>query len=399
MQYDTSLTFREIHGSAEAFAESVKEIQELALLKTTKDGQINLRFLKIRLEDDPVVDIELTSSDDYTPGIDYISVSYTWDQSQAPAPTRRLPDYRVWDRTISSKSGPRPLKCPVTVFHRALQFAQAHKCERIWIDQECVIQDDPLDIERHLQVMDRIYKESRWTVAVLACSAPDAFLVEFQRAEHHEYFYLRGAVEHLIQDRYFTRTWTFLGRTCATSFNLLVPLPACFSVTKTLEPHITGSDFRLSLQPDGSVDWINFALRRKEDGIMPIWIVERYPLLLQLFEVSELCENTVTSDRLAILASVCRLQYKLNSTVLNDKRFSYSTCVLVQMVAHVWGQNQESERLFKMYAPMFMNRTIRQVLKIRMIFWQAPFLVQDENMTLKRRFEDCVRNIEYRRVH
>ncbi|KAH6843754.1 hypothetical protein B0T12DRAFT_421015 [Alternaria alternata] len=41
----------------------------------------------------------------------------------------------------------------------------------IWIDQECKHQDDPLDVERHLQVMHRIYSNSKVTIAVLGTTS------------------------------------------------------------------------------------------------------------------------------------------------------------------------------------------------------------------------------------
>jgi hypothetical protein len=47
-------------------------------------------------------------------------------------------------------------------------------------------------------------------------------------------------------------------------------------------------------------------------------------------------ENSVTSDRLAILANVCDLHYTLNTTVLNAPAFSYRTCLLVLIFANVW---------------------------------------------------------------
>jgi metal-sulfur cluster biosynthetic enzyme len=42
----------------------------------------------------------------------------------------------------------------------------------------------------------------------------------------------------------------------------------------------------------------------------------------------ERCGSLICSDRLTIYANVCGFRYKLNSTILNDIRYSYSTCML-----------------------------------------------------------------------
>jgi hypothetical protein len=48
----------------------------------------------------------------------------------------------------------------------------------------------------------------------------------------------------------------------------------------------------------------------------------------------ERCDNLICSDRLTIFANVCSFRYKLNSTVLNDVKYSYSTCMLALIMAN-----------------------------------------------------------------
>ncbi|CAN9209379.1 unnamed protein product [Alternaria alternata] len=45
------------------------------------------------------------------------------------------------------------------VFHRAWYFARARGIPYVWIDQECIYQDNTEDKERHLQIMDKIYEK------------------------------------------------------------------------------------------------------------------------------------------------------------------------------------------------------------------------------------------------
>jgi hypothetical protein len=53
-----------------------------------------------------------------------------------------------------------------------------------------------------------------------------------------------------------------------------------------------------------------------------------------LFSTMERCDNLICSDRLTIFANVCSFRYKLNSTVLNDVKYSYSTCMLALIMAN-----------------------------------------------------------------
>jgi hypothetical protein len=53
-----------------------------------------------------------------------------------------------------------------------------------------------------------------------------------------------------------------------------------------------------------------------------------------LFRTMERCDNLICSDRLTIYANVCSFRYKLNSTILNDIKYSYSTCMLALIVAN-----------------------------------------------------------------
>lgn len=63
-----------------------------------------------------------------------------------------------------------------------MRYAREKDWPHVWIDQECIYQDIPSNVERHLQVMHRVYSESRWTAAILSTSLgcsdkeADAFL-------------------------------------------------------------------------------------------------------------------------------------------------------------------------------------------------------------------------------
>lgn len=48
------------------------------------------------------------------------------------------------------------------------------------------------------------------------------------------------------------------------------------------------------------------------------------------------CENSVMSDRFAILSTVCNLEFRFESTHLEHSGYSYSTCILALPVRNVW---------------------------------------------------------------
>jgi len=62
-----------------------------------------------------------------------------------------------------------------------------------------------------------------------------------------------------------------------------------------------------------------------------------YPFYTQM----ENCENLVTSDRLAILVNIADLEYRLNSTYLNDSSYSYSTALVVLAFANCYPNSRQ----------------------------------------------------------
>jgi hypothetical protein len=61
-------------------------------------------------------------------------------------------------------------------------------------------------------------------------------------------------------------------------------------------------------------------------------------------------KNTITSDRLAILANACNLNLTLDTTALRDQNFSYRTCLLVLTFANVWPDIAEGCPRYRLWA-------------------------------------------------
>jgi hypothetical protein len=248
MEHDTYKSFRRIHGTPSALVAELDRIEHLALQRSQKLNQetppVQLRFLTL-LDPQPQgcgldeVHLRLTPPHEYTEKQEYVAVSYTWQQTRllTAAFSNRIPTYKIWG-TDTQRYDP---KCSQLVIHRACHFAQT-KLKRVlfWIDQECIQQDDPDDVETHLQAMHEIYRRSRFTVVLLSRmidSVPMAAgLYPFIQGDADVLDKLLSsddcrdrelclvALQLLAQDRWFSRTWTYQERFFATACHYAVPL-------------------------------------------------------------------------------------------------------------------------------------------------------------------------------
>lgn len=165
------------------------------------DAPLNLRFITpYQFSTDWPTDkncsqYALTLPGELPPGQEYVSVSYTWTHSQVIDASTHIPDYRIKDQATPDAPS-RSINCPTMVFHRAWCFVRARKIPYIWIDQECIYQENAEDKQRHLQVMDKIYKKSKWTVAVLSTEIPDTMLSALVLHSHY------GDQEHPAKPRF-----------------------------------------------------------------------------------------------------------------------------------------------------------------------------------------------------
>jgi len=210
MQDDRALTFGQIHGHKEALLSAVEDIERIALVESYEVGPLCLRFLEPYPQGGsefdyiltPAREIQLTDLWSYK----YTAVSYVWAHSQ-PIDETEAPTYRIWDGAALCKP-PRQLRCPTIVFHRVVEFSQTRQLARIWIDQECIDQDDPIDVEKHLQVMHRIYGFSCVTAVVLSTIMPEAKgLQSYFRSVEDSSKTADAMLRSLTGDPWFTRSW------------------------------------------------------------------------------------------------------------------------------------------------------------------------------------------------
>jgi hypothetical protein len=168
---DERLTFRELHGTKEAWLTSIEHVLGQALTRVDDDEPLKLRFLTPLLDDaqrsDEHQDLLLTPLEEVLPGTKFLTLSYCWAQPEVSEEILgKLPEYRIWESRDRSNP-PRSPRCPKLVLHRAMKVAQQSDCPLVWIDQDCIDQLDASDVERHLKIMHRIYHQSYLTVAQL----------------------------------------------------------------------------------------------------------------------------------------------------------------------------------------------------------------------------------------
>lgn len=140
----------------------------------------------------------------------YAAVSYCWPQHG------EAQDVDGSDRkyTVLTKTGERASRAPAHVLERAIAYAGDTELSFIWIDQECIWQDDEDDKERGIQSMDLVYQRSAHPIGLLNAvfnsrESLDILeqLIEGREIEMKNMEDLADFLELLNEDLWFTRTW------------------------------------------------------------------------------------------------------------------------------------------------------------------------------------------------
>ncbi|CAN9414300.1 unnamed protein product [Alternaria alternata] len=366
MQKDTGLNLREIHGSENSFLAAVEEIERVALIERPFHVPIRLRFITPCPDSKTGYDYVITDASTHRTGSIYVAVSYTWLHEQS-LDGLAIPDYRIRDLS-TNETVPRRPRCPPIVFHRAIQYARTRGYTNVWIDQECIHQDDPTDVERYLQVMHRIYSNSKVTIAVLATSSG--------RIDLHTIGHFKSllestsceptdqSIQHIAfrkwfcdvsDDRWFSRTWAFQEKLSAEHVELLLPITAQLSAESTVYEDlcidivrmwtIAGwSSITCAVSVEKQMEMTNHMNNSRSRPAPRRLILES---IVDIYEQMEQCENSVLADRLAILANICDLAYRLASTKLDHPQYSYSTCLVVLIFSNVWPDWEKRQMRYK----------------------------------------------------
>jgi hypothetical protein len=150
---------------------------------------------------------------------------------------------------------------------RAILFAVSRNISLICIDQECVDQNDPTDIQNHLQCNHIIFNQAEFKVGLLnfeltqrqidglmgiqlAHSIPASHIISSWGIRHilDEIQYLTRLLRAISRDRWFTRTWVFQVRYSA-NVDMCLLLPVSYEVLEKFQPSfgidLVGEDFAM----------------------------------------------------------------------------------------------------------------------------------------------------------
>jgi len=165
----------------------------------------------------------------------YLAVSYCW-QRGGVASEDAADKFRI--RTAEGKER---LACaPTAILRRALEYAIHYDIPYIWIDQDCIEQNDREGKIAGIQSLHLVYRRAEYSVGLLRESLRsqrhiDALLAirEVQRTvtapdpslPEVDWVAICELLEHLATDEWFTRSWTLQEYALAKNMRLLVKCP------------------------------------------------------------------------------------------------------------------------------------------------------------------------------
>ncbi|OTA77997.1 hypothetical protein M434DRAFT_402307 [Hypoxylon sp. CO27-5] len=151
-------------------------------------------------------------------GRDYIAVSYTWNPSkeeEEEEEAKKETPRRFFVESRRAGKPALPSEVRDVVWRRVLKYASHVGCENIWIDRECIDQDDEAEKEEMIQKMHLVYNLCEHPIALLTRTINNAeeldLLIDLMcdevRTEDEP------AVLNLLNDitsnLWWTRAWTF----------------------------------------------------------------------------------------------------------------------------------------------------------------------------------------------
>lgn len=170
----------------------------------------------------------------------------------------------------------------------------------------------------------------------------------------------------MSDDRWFSRTWAFQEKLSAEHVELLLPIIAHLSAESTVYEDlcidiarmwtIAGwSSITCAVSVEKQMEMTNHMNNSRSRPAPRRLTLES---IVDIYEQMEQCENSVLADRLAILANIRDLAYRLASTKLNHPQYSYSTCLVVLIFSNVWPDWETRQMRYKELSSDFMDAPV-----------------------------------------
>jgi len=165
-----------------------------------------LRFVVEATEDNGgEFDLEMVESDSKR-WDRYIAVSYCWSSNMDDTAVPRL-RIRVPDKTAPGGARIRDSRASTTVLRRCMEFARSRGISNIWIDQECIRQDDEIEKQYAIQAMHLVYQQAACTLVILGPHIQTAndikVLPNIEFCGPDKYL-----IDRILSDNWFRRAWT-----------------------------------------------------------------------------------------------------------------------------------------------------------------------------------------------
>ncbi|KAF3063873.1 hypothetical protein GL218_01935 [Daldinia childiae] len=297
----------------------------------------------------------------YIKGRPYVAVSYTWqvskeEEAEEEARKEAARRYLVAPHKIGQ---PTLAKVRPAVLDRVLNYAEHMGCKDIWIDKECIDQDNEAEKEAAIQSMHLVYKLSKWPIALLTRRIKTTEELDLltnlmcNEVAPEDELAVLDLLDGITSDLWWTRAWTFQEDYRA-STRMMLLLPHHWSLERRKRAMVDESDRYILGNVEGeicikSVDFreraTEFCLsyRERSDNVdicnRVIKRATKYNVLLNdkssTYSASRSMSPTILSDiisrsikkesdRLAIMANCCDLslsilaQYLLNGEIIEN---------------------------------------------------------------------------------
>jgi hypothetical protein len=303
---------------------------------------------------------------------DYVAVSYTW----SPAASEDTASGGYVRVTASDPPEEIPCRVRDTVLKRLLSFAAYVRCPNIWIDKECIDQEDKASKEAAIQSMDLVYSLSDYPVALLSTvieyqtqlkiladllrgdfvsdgDSSQAYQFQLEESGVAEASAVLTFLDQITSDTWWSRAWTFQeDYKSSTKMTLLLPHGPTLesskeSVSETLgclegELCVNSADFRRA-----STEYcLAYQTRFGQDAtcLKILRAAGKYNILLREpgllgSEIFRSMSPTIfddvgrrdierESDRLAIVANCCSYAVRLETESLKEAACSLSLSML-----------------------------------------------------------------------
>ncbi|KAG4437773.1 hypothetical protein IFR05_006758 [Cadophora sp. M221] len=350
MTDDRTLTFAEIdtwaNGTRGRLCEHIESAQAHILSRTlTRKWISKLKVLVPAPPTETAFDYQLVAHSTIADSR-YIAVSYCWRSSRKVSDPDLLRPIRIkqGDNIRTARARPQ-------VIHRAFRYALAVGIGSVWIDQECIEQDDRADKEAGIQSMDLVYRNAHCALGLLEeCCVEDLDDVESLRKAMTEsltkiamgfetYSLINSALlVKLMKDKWFTRAWISQEFQCASTIVLLVAWDKQmaqeeWSNAESLSPQ--REDDRRTGCLDGGISEPEVLGIITQDGARSDMFLRRANAPSDAFQLLKLDDSNSTSSTTSFkihTAYVCKvLDAKINSRVADR------LAMISNISDHKWG--------------------------------------------------------------